>query len=408
MTVSAGIVVVGASAAGLATVEGLRRGGYEGSLTLVGGESHLPYDRPPLSKQLLSGAWQPEKLRLRTPETYTELQVDHLLGAEAVALDTGGRSVRLADGRQLAYTQLVVATGASARTLPGTEGVAGVHTLRTVEDALALRAELVARPHLVIVGGGFVGGGFVGAEAAAVARGLGCEVTLVTDQDAPLSDAVGVEVGGLLTAVHREHGVRVVTGSLVREVITENGRTAGVRLDDGRILPAGAVLIGIGARPNTGWLTGSGLSLTNGVDCNAFLHAGHGVWAAGDVASWPDVDSGERLRIEHRTNASEQGLTVARNILAGPAATAFRTVPYVWSDQYDLKIQIYGRTHGADAMHVVEGSLHERKFTALYLSRGHVTAALGVGMIRPLRALRPLVAARAPWEQARQDLPLAG
>ncbi|MFI6093647.1 NAD(P)/FAD-dependent oxidoreductase [Streptomyces sp. NPDC051218] len=403
MTVSAGIVVVGASAAGLATVEGLRRGGYEGSLTLVGGEPHLPYDRPPLSKQLLSGAWQPEKLYLRTPETYTGLQADHLLGAEAVALDTEGRSVRLADDRQVTYTQLVVATGASARTLPGTEGVAGVHTLRTVEDALALRAELAARPHLVIVGGGFVG-----AEAAAVARGLGCEVTLVTDQDAPLSDAVGAEVGGMLTAVHREHGVRVVTGSLVREVITESGRTAGVRLDDGRILPAGAVLIGIGARPNTGWLAGSGLSLTNGVDCNAFLHAGHGVWAAGDVASWPDADSGERLRIEHRTNATEQGLTVARNILAGPAATAFHTVPYVWSDQYDLKIQIYGRTRGADAMHIVEGSLHERKFTALYLRHGHVTAALGIGMIRPLRALRPLVAARAPWEQARQGLPLAG
>ncbi|MBV1935616.1 FAD-dependent oxidoreductase [Streptomyces sp. BV286] len=394
--------MVGASAAGLAAAEGLRRGGYDSSITLVGGEPHLPYDRPPLSKQLLSSVWERERLQLRAPETYAELGIELRLGVRAKALDMAARRVRLADGEELAYTELVVGTGARARMLPGVEQLAGVHTLRTVEDALALRSALATRPHLVIVGGGFVG-----AEAAAVARGLGCEVTLVTDQHVPLADAVGTEVGSMLAEVHRERGVRMVTGSFVEEVIAKDGAAVGVRLADGRILDAQAVLVGIGAHPETGWLTGSGLSLHNGVDCDSMLRAGDGVWAAGDVASWPDPASGERLRIEHRTNATEQGMAVARNILAGPSATTFRTVPYVWSDQYDLKVQIYGRTRGADAVHLVHGSLKQRSFTVLYVRDGHVTAALGVGMIRPLRALRPLVAARAPWDQVRTSLPAA-
>ncbi|MEU9647419.1 FAD/NAD(P)-binding oxidoreductase [Streptomyces sp. NPDC048110] len=200
------ITLVAASAAGLAAVEGPPRGGYDGLLTLIGAEPHLPYDRPPLSKQLPSGAWTPQKLDPRTPETYADLRVQHMLGAEAV-----------------------VATGTSARTLPGTAKPAGVHTLRTLEDPLTLRADLKSHPHLVIVGGGLVG-----VEAAAVARGLGCEVTLVTDQEVPLADAVGAQSGGMLCAVHQEHGVRVVHGSLVKEVITEHERAIGVRLDDGR------------------------------------------------------------------------------------------------------------------------------------------------------------------------------
>ncbi|MDH6523080.1 NADPH-dependent 2,4-dienoyl-CoA reductase/sulfur reductase-like enzyme [Streptomyces sp. SAI-135] len=401
MTASGGLVVVGASAAGVAAAEGLRHGGYDGPLTLVGGEPHLPYDRPPLSKQLLSGVWERERLRLRAPETYSDLGIELRLGVRATELDMAARRVRLADGTELTYSNLVLATGARARMLPGAQGLTGVYTLRTVEDALALRTALAAHPHLLIVGGGFVG-----AEAAAVARGLGCEVTLVTDQQVPLADAVGAEVGTMLAEVHRERGVRIVTGSPVKEVIAEDGRAVGVLLADGRVLRAQAVLVGIGARPDTDWLTGSGLSLHHGIVCDSLLRAGDAVWAAGDVASWPDPVTGERLRIEHRTNASEQGMTVARNVLAGPSATAFQTVPYVWSDQYDLKIQIYGGTRGADAVHIVEGSLKQRAFTAVYVRDGYVTAALGVGMIRQLRALRRLLTTRTPWDQARTSLPV--
>ncbi|UIX29251.1 NAD(P)/FAD-dependent oxidoreductase [Streptomyces sp. GQFP] len=395
MTAPRRVVIVGASAAGLAAAEGLRRAGYDGRLVLVGEERHYPYDRPPLSKQLLSGDWPAERLLLRPPEAYGDLDVEVRLGARARALDTAAREVELDGGHEpLAYDALVVATGVRARTLPGAEGVEGVHVLRTLDDAVALGDALARRPHLVIVGGGFIG-----AEAAAVAVGLGCEVTLVTDQAVPLADAVGADVGGMLTDLHREHGVRMETGALVEGVVTDGGRATGVRLTDGRTLPADAVLIGIGTRPNVEWLAGSGIPVGNGVQCDATLHAGRGVWAAGDVASWPDPVTGERLRIEHRTNASEQGLAVARNIIAGPeAATAFTSVPYVWSDQYDLKIQIHGRTRGADRMRMVEGSLEQRKFTALYARGAQVTAALGVNMVRPLRALRPLVADRADWE----------
>ncbi|MEU5839973.1 FAD-dependent oxidoreductase [Streptomyces diacarni] len=390
------VAVVGASAAGLAAAEGLRRQGYDGALTLIGDETHTPYDRPPLSKQLLSGSWEAERLALRSPEVLSRLELELRLGSTATALDTFAREVVLADGSRVAYEELVVATGTRARRLPGTEEVTGVHVLRTLEDALALRAELALAPHLVIVGGGFVG-----AEAAAVARGLGCEVTLVTDTSQPMSDALGSDVGGMLRQVHTGNGVRVETGVLVERVLTDGGRATGVALSDGRTVRASTVLVGIGAVPNTEWLAGSGLSLGNGVDCDAFLRAGPGVWAAGDVASWPDPRTGVRSRVEHRTNATEQGMAVARNILAGhSAATAFTTVPYIWSDQYDLKIQIHGLTRGADEMHLAEGALEDHKFTALYGKDGRVCAAVGVNMIRPLRSLRPLVAARTPWGEA--------
>ncbi|MFE2375225.1 NAD(P)/FAD-dependent oxidoreductase [Streptomyces sp. NPDC059398] len=394
MSVPRRVVVVGASAAGLAAAEGLRRSGYEGGLVLVGEEGHLPYDRPPLSKQLLAGEWGAERVRLRTEEALAELDIGLRSGTRALALDPAAREIGT-DGGTIGYDALVIATGVRPRVLPGTEGVAGVHVLRTLDDATALRESLSGRPHLVIVGGGFIG-----AEAAAVAREAGCEVTLVTDGAVPLADAVGHAIGSMLTELHQENGVRTVTGALVESVVTEGGRATGVRLSDGRTLAADAVLVGIGARPNTEWLAGSGLRLGNGVECDATLRAADHIWAAGDVASWPDLVTGERLRIEHRTNASEQGLAVARNILAGEAATAFTTVPYVWSDQYGLKIQMYGRTRSADLVHIVEGSLAERKFTALLARGGQVCGAVGVNMVRPLRALRPLVAARTPWAEA--------
>ncbi|MFJ4923808.1 NAD(P)/FAD-dependent oxidoreductase [Streptomyces sp. NPDC088725] len=401
------VVVVGASAAGLSVCEGLRRLDYRGRLTLIGDEPHVPYDRPPLSKQLLAGAWEPERLHLRDQRILDELDLDLRLGARATGLDTTGRQVELADGERVGYDQLVIATGTRARRLPGTEGISGVHVLRTLDDALALRDNLRGKPRLVVVGGGFVG-----AEAAAVARELGCDVTLVTDTAMPLADVLGPELGAMLTAVHTEHGVRVQAGVRVDRITSEDGRVTGVRLADGRTLTADAVLVGIGAVPNTEWLAGSGVPVDNGVLCDTTLSAGDGVWAAGDIASWPAPD-GQRWRIEHRTNAAEQGLLVARNILAGPgAASAFTTVPYVWSDQYDLKIQIYGRPRGADHIRLVEGDVAGRKLVALYGKDGAVCAAVGVNMIRAARTHRAQVAAAAPWEPgteaARESLVTTG
>uniref|UniRef100_A0AAU1M2G7 FAD-dependent oxidoreductase n=1 Tax=Streptomyces sp. NBC_00148 TaxID=2903626 RepID=A0AAU1M2G7_9ACTN len=391
------VVVVGASAAGLSTAEGLRRGGYSGPLTLVGDEIHAPYDRPPLSKQLLAGDWETDRLALRTPEALTDLGLDLRLGSAAVALDTRRREVALADGSRIGYRHLVVATGAHARRLPGADQLTGVHTLRTLEDALALRTALRPGTRLVIVGSGFVG-----AEAACVARELGCQVTMVTDVTVPLAESLGAELGSMLAGIHREHGIHIEPGVLVREVLHDGtGRATGVQLADDRTVPADVVLVGIGARPAVDWLRGSGVPLGNGVLCDATLHAGDGVWAAGDVACWPHPMTGELTRIEHRTNASEAGLAVARNILAGPqGATDFAPVPYVWSDQYNLKIQIYGSTRGADRVRIVEGSTAERKLVALYGKAGRVCGVVGVNMVRAVRKWRAAVVAAEPFDTA--------
>ncbi|PPJ12222.1 FAD-dependent oxidoreductase [Nocardia nova] len=388
------VVIVGASAAGLSVAEGLRRAGYTGRVTLIGEEPHLPYDRPPLSKQLLAGDWDSTRVLLRSQGDIDGLDLDLRLDRRAVALDTNDRHVLLSDGEQVGYDALVVATGVAARRLPGTDNLAGVHVLRTLEDALAFRDTLRALPNLVIVGSGFVG-----AEAAAVARTLGTEVTMITDVAAPLSDALGAELGDMLTQVHRDHGVHIETGALVDAVTAESGRATGVRLADGRTIEADAVLVGIGATPNTDWLAGSAVPVGNGVHCDATLHAGSGVWAAGDVACWQHPRTGIPIRIEHRTNAAEQGMLVARNILAGPeAAQPFDPIPYIWSDQYDLKFQIYGRTRGAQRVDVVEGSIAERRLVALYSDGGRVCGAVGVNMPRATRGYRAHVAANSPVE----------
>jgi len=382
------VVIVGASAAGLSVAETLRRQGFDGRISLVGDEAGLPYDRPPLSKELLSGAWPQERVRLRDETAIAGLRLDLRTGVAAVGADVRERTVALADGSRVSFDDLVIATGVRPRRLPGTDGVAGVHVLRTLADAVALRAELEHKPRLVIVGAGFLG-----AEAAAVAREAGAEVTLVSDIAAPLSDVLGPELGSMLVGMHREHGVEIITGVMVRQVLTVGGRAAGVRLADGRVLEADAVLVSIGCVPNVEWLAGSGIETGNGVLCDEFCQAGPGVWAAGDVASWVHPRWG-RIRIEHRTNAAEQGIAVARGILGD--RRPFAPVPYIWSDQYDRKIQIYGLPRGADGFTVTEGSVADRKLVALYRKGGCVGAAVGVNSLRSLRAARSLVG--LPWD----------
>jgi 3-phenylpropionate/trans-cinnamate dioxygenase ferredoxin reductase subunit len=394
------IVVVGASAAGLAVAEGLRRLGHTGDLTMVGAEAHPPYDRPPLSKQVLTGEWPMERARLREPAALDGLGARWLTGCPASGLDAEGREVLLADGTRIPYDALVVATGLTARKLPGAEGVAGAYVLRTAEDALALREALGGRPRLVVVGAGFVG-----CEVAAVASATAASVTLLSATGTPLAAALGEPVGAALAAVHRAHGVRLVAGRAVG-VRSRGGRATGVALDDGRELAADAVLMAIGAEPAVGWLAGSGVPLDDGVVCDATLHAGRGVWAAGDAARFPEAGTGRLIRVEHRTHAAESGLAVARNILAGPSAAApYTPIPYVWSDQYDLRLQAYGRTRGADRVRVVDGAggrgdADAHGLIALYGAGDRVCGVVGVNQPRRTRGYRALVAAGTPWREA--------
>jgi 3-phenylpropionate/trans-cinnamate dioxygenase ferredoxin reductase subunit len=390
VTTAAGVVVVGASAAGLSVAETLRHDGFREPITLVGEEDRLPYDRPPLSKELLSGTWSEDSLDLRDSAAITALGLDVRLGVRAEAVDTASRAVTLSDGSRVGYQDLVIATGVRPRRMPGSDGIAGVHVLRTLGDARRLRSELAGHRRLVIVGAGFLG-----AEVASVACAAGAHVTLVSDAEAPLSDVLGTELGQLLVGLHAEHDVRVLSGAKVVGIATDGDRATGVQLADGTALPADLVLVSIGSLPNTEWLAGSGVPIGNGVVCDEYCRAAPGVWAAGDVASWHHVGFDERIRIEHRTNASEQGMAVARNIVAGPDPTPFVPVPYIWSDQYDLKIQMYGLPRGADSFTVIDGSIAERKLVAIYGKNGRARAAVGINMFRSLRAARALVAEQA-------------
>ncbi|WP_240512848.1 NAD(P)/FAD-dependent oxidoreductase [Streptomyces griseoruber] len=385
------IVVVGAGAAGATTAETLRRQGYEGRLTLVGAEPHPPYDRPPLSKQILSGRWEPDRIRLRGPEVYDRLGIDVRLGTAASRLDPAGRAVELADGGRLHADAVVIATGVRPRTLPGTEGVAGVHVLRTLDDALALREALGEGRRLVVAGAGLLG-----TEAAVAARGLGADVTLVGSEPVPLLDLLGPPAAGLVAAVHRELGLRFRRGR-VSGVVSAGGAATGVLLADGTHLPADVVLVAMGSLTNTEWLAGSGVRVGDGVVCDELGAARPGVWAAGDLANKPDPRTGRRRRWEHRTQATEQAVAVARNLLAGPGARPVAPLPYFWTDQHDLRIQVFGEIAGTDRWHIVEGSPAERRFTAVHCVEDRVRGAVAVNLPRSAQQLRPLVENEARW-----------
>ena len=381
------IVVVGASAAGLAAAETLRREGYDGTVTLVGEESHLPYDRPPLSKQILAAEWEPDRIALRTPADLAGNDLDLRLGVAATALDLTAQEVSLSDGAQVPYDGLIIATGVRPRRLPGE----GAHVLRTLDDALALRERLGAGRRLVVVGAGFLG-----AEAAAVAWRLGAQVTLLEPASVPLAHAVGEQVGQVLAQAHVDHGVNLRTGVSVTEVTDE-----GVQLADGEEIEADEVLVAIGSLPNTAWLADSGLSVGDGVVCDEYCEAARNVYAAGDVARWYNPLFGTSMRIEHRTNAAEQGMAAARNLLNSQARKAFAPVPYFWSDQYDMKIQAHGYLRGHDEVAVVEGDLGERRFVAAYRTGDRLTGALSVGMPpRAIRGWRLAIAAGVNWQEA--------
>ncbi|MFE6821055.1 NAD(P)/FAD-dependent oxidoreductase [Streptomyces sp. NPDC057690] len=375
------VLVVGASASGLTTVETLRRKGYEGRITVLGDEPHAPYDRPPLSKQVLSGAWEPERAALRTQDVLSALDAEFVLGDPAVALDRASRGVRTESGRQLRADAIVIATGVRARRLPGSEDLAGVHVLRTLDDALALRAGLPAGTRLVVVGEGVLG-----SEIAATARTLGLDVTLTGPLAAPMALQVGPLVSGVLAGLHTERGVELRLGNGVVGLTADGGRVTGVRLATGEVLPADAVVVAIGATPATQWLADSGLELDNGVVCDSHCRAEEGIYAVGDVARWHHEGLGRLVRLENRTNATEQAMAVAGEILG--ADRPYTPVPYFWTDQYDAKLQVHGFLPPDAEVDVVEGDLTARRFVARYRSEGRVTGVLGWNMPKQARMRR--------------------
>ncbi|MCY4392422.1 MAG: FAD-dependent oxidoreductase [Chloroflexi bacterium] len=387
------IAIVGASLGGLRTAQGLRgRGKFEGSITLIGAEPHYPYDRPPLSKQLLAGQWGPEQTLLDAPDTVDKLALDLRLGVRAEGLDLEAREVALSDGGSVAFDALVIATGATPRTLPNTPDLAGIYTLRTIDDSMRIRAELAKEPRVAVVGAGFIG-----AEVASVARSAGLEVTLIEALPAPLANAVGAEVGEACANLHRQRGVDVRCGALVAGFEGDE-RVERVVLADGSTVEADLVVVGIGVAPETGWLEGSGLELRDGIVCDSTLMAAPAVYAIGDVCRWYNPIYEEEMRVEHWTNVIHQSRQVARNLLAEPGeARPFASVPYVWSDQYDASIQSLGHMRPDDPFEVLHGSLESLEFVAGYQRDGIIVGGLTFNMPQQLSSYRPLIEQRTPW-----------
>jgi NADPH-dependent 2,4-dienoyl-CoA reductase/sulfur reductase-like enzyme len=392
-------VVVGAGLAGLRTVQALRRNGWTGPITLVGAEQHLPYDRPPLSKAYLRGELDRSRLTLAAHDQLTDLNVDLCLGASATALDTTARRLRVG-AEEIAYDLLVIATGSAPRALPPavlpSGALRGVHTLRTVEDAAAIRERLRPGARVVVIGGGFIG-----AEVAAAARALDLDVTIVDPLNGLMTRGLGAHLGAAAAARHATHGVHPRLGRQATAILPAAGASygipvpaaagataaagtthpapgggspglaagtrevGGVQLDDGTVLPAELVVVGVGSVPATGWLDGSGVPVADGVLCDATLAVVGvpGVFAVGDVARWHVSRYGTALRAEHWTAAGEQAAAVARTACGTP--TPYDPVPYVWSDQFGVRLQVFGRVRPEDEVVVLSGDPAGERFVAV-------------------------------------------
>ncbi|HUC37875.1 MAG TPA: FAD-dependent oxidoreductase [Acidimicrobiales bacterium] len=395
---SSTIAIVGASLAGLRAAEALRGESFGGRIVMIGAENHLPYDRPPLSKQFLAGDWGLDKLRLRDPQKIEALELDIRLGRSAIALDVEGHSLELDDASVVNFDGLVVATGSHPRMIPGTEAIGRVHVLRSLEDSIALKDATTEPGTRVVV----VGAGFIGSEVAATCHRRGAQVTVIEALPVPLQRALGEQMGAACAALHTDNGVELRTGVGVRRL-----RDDGVELEDGTVIAADVILVGIGVVPTTDWLNGSGLEIRDGVVADANLHAAEDIVVAGDLARWYDEGMGEEVRIEHWNNASEQGMAAARSLLAGRgAAHAYVPVPYFWSDQYDVKIQMLGHPRPEDDVKVVDGSVSDRRFVALYGRDGRLTGALGFSRPRQLMRYRQLLEQGASFDEALAQQPV--
>lgn len=372
------IVIVGAGLAGVRVAEELRRAEYDGDLILIGAESTPPYDRPPLSKEVLQGIRSVADIRLRDDAFFAEHDISLRLGTAVTTLEPRQRQIELADGRTLTYDQLVIATGLRARSLPGAESLPGVHTLRTLDDCLALRQSLKGARSALIVGAGFIG-----CEVTASLCEMGLRVHLVESQPAPLMRVLGERVGELVARWHRQAGVDLRCGTGVAE-LTRIGDHIRAVLTDGAELDVDVVVAGIGSVPETDWLAGSGIDVEDGVLCDERGRTNvAGVWAVGDVAAWRGP-SGRHHRVEHWTNAGEQARVAARDMRGLPCGEI--AVPYVWSDQFGLKLQVFGEV-GPDTDVTIEED-DGRRFLATCVLDGVLVGVVAAGMAGKAARLR--------------------
>ena len=381
-----GILIVGGGLAATRTAEQLRRADFTGPVTIVSDEVHLPYDRPPLSKEVLRS--EVDDVTLKPREFYDEKNITLRLGSAATGIDTAAQTVTLDDGSVLGYDELVIATGLVPRRIPAFPDLEGIRVLRSFDESLALRRHASRSTPRVVVGAGFIG-----CEVAASLRGLGVDVVLVEPQPAPLASVLGEQIGGLVARLHRAEGVDVRTGVGVAEVAGQTVTSRRVVLTDGTEVHADLVVVGIGSRPATDWLDGSGIEVDNGVICDAAGRtSAPNVWALGDVASWRDP-KGHQVRVEHWSNVAEQARVVVPAML-GQDAPSVVVVPYFWSDQYDVKIQCLGEPDATDIVHVVEDD--GRKFLAFYERDGAVAGVVGGGMPGKVMKARAKIAAAVP------------
>lgn len=391
MSESPGVVIVGASVAGAKTAASLRSIGYAGRITLIGAEPDLPYDKPPLSKQLLAGSITETQNCLLSAEEAEQANIALKLGSPAVALDADAHIVTLADGEKIAYESLVVATGVRARPSPWGKP-AGVHLLRTLDDARALRTDLQAGGRLVVIGGGFIG-----SEVSATASKLGMTVQIVDPVPIPMARILGQETGTVMNRLHTRNGVETFFGKGVTDITVDEpetvaqGRpTLSVHLDSGEVLTADTVVVGIGTVTNHEWLEGSGLVLENGVVCDQYSRAVgvHDIFAVGDIARWMHLRHNALVRTEHWTTAVEQAACVAHNLLHPEDLQAFAPVEYVWSDQYGWKVQITGRTGAQTQLTLRDDSVPDR-MAVLYADDGtNYSGAMTINWPKALMSCR--------------------
>jgi len=385
VTTSGGIVIVGGGLAAARTAEQLRRSEYTGPITIVSDEDHLPYDRPPLSKEVLRA--ETDDVTLKPAEFYDENKITVVLGKGARTVNTDAKTLTLTDGSELGYDELIIATGLVPKRIPAFPDLPGIHVLRSIDESMKLRHEAGSARRAVVVGAGFIG-----CEVAASLRGLGVDVVLVEPQPAPLASVLGEQIGALVARLHRAEGVDVHCGVGVGDV-RGTEKVEKVVLSDGTELDADLIVVGIGSHPATAWLEGSGIEVDNGVVCDAVGRASapH-VWAIGDVASWRNT-VGHQVRVEHWSNVADQARALVPAML-GQDAPAAVTVPYFWSDQYDVKIQCLGEPEATDTVHVVEDD--GRKFLAFYERDGVVAGVVGGGMPGKVMKVRAKIAAGAP------------
>ncbi|MEU0686954.1 NAD(P)/FAD-dependent oxidoreductase [Streptomyces uncialis] len=407
MAPPAHVTVVGASLAGMSLTQELRRLGYDGRVTVIGAEkTRAHYDRTQLSKDLLTGLAEPESLYLMTENEVADLSLDLRTGRRATKLRVvnGGKTVTIDDGTTVEADVVVIATGSSARRPPFPADLRGVHVLRTMEDALTVRTELVNATSIVVLGAGFIG-----CEVAASARALGRDVTLVDLQPAPMCTVLGPVVGDHFARLHRARGTVLELGTGVAG-LTGDGHVTGVRLTDGRVLGADLVVIGFGGVPETRWLLGSGVEVDNGVVCDdAGRTSVAGVLALGDAAKWHSPRHGRPVRSEHWNHVGLQATVVAENIVAGTANTGGDTVsrldalPSFWTDQFGSRTQLVGAPHPEDDVDIIAGAPGESGLVAVYSRDGRATAAVAVDAPRALVRHQALVADGAPWPRVDVD-----